>query len=103
MKRLVPVLLVSLVILGVFGLAACGGNRVTLEQYNQIQTGMTFAEVRDIFGSSGTQDSISWEGTRQVEIRSWSGRGSSGATVVITFYGNGLNREITNIEQTGLR
>lgn len=59
---------------------------ITLDEYNKIDTGMTYDEVREIVGSDGTVSS-------QVEMNGYN-------VVIITWYGNGLAGSNANVTFT---
>lgn len=62
---------------------------ITLDEYNQIQTGMTYDEVVNIIGSPGTETATSSVGGYTMTIISWYGKGTIGANANVTFQ-NGI-------------
>ena len=57
------------------------GAKITMKEYEQIQPGMTYAEVVDIIGGEGELGSSGFN----VEIYTWEGKGVAGANALITF------------------
>lgn len=60
---------------------------ITLDQYNQINTGMTYDEVKTILGGDGQLTSETEIGGSKSQIYQWSGKGL-GANCMITFSNN---------------
>ena len=71
--------------------------KVTLQQYEQIQDGMTYDEVVSIFGGKETSSSESEVAGIKSEIMTWNGNGTL-AIVTIGF----TNGEVSSKSQTGL-
>ena len=74
------------------------GGKITLEQFNQIQTGMTYDQVKQILGSEGrlsTQTEIM--GIRS-SLYTW--MNSGGSNIVITFGSEGT---VDSKSQFGLK
>ena len=71
--------------------------RVTLEQYNQIQDGMTYDEVVAIFGGKETSSSESEVAGIKSQIMTWNGNGTISA-VTIGF----TDGQVSSKSQTGL-
>ena len=71
--------------------------RVTLEQYDQIEEGMSYDEVVSIFGGKETSSSESEVAGTKSEIMTWNGNGTFSA-VTIGF----INGEVSSKSQTGL-
>ena len=71
--------------------------RVTLEQYNQIQNGMTYDEVVSVFGGKENSSSESEVAGIKSEVKTWNGNGTFSA-VSIGF----TNGEVSSKSQTGL-
>ena len=67
-----------------FGVASGDQVKVTLDMYNQVQTGMSYDEVKGIFGGEGTLMSQSEIAGYSSEMYQWSGK-SLGSNCVITF------------------
>lgn len=62
--------------------------KITLEEFNQIETGMTYEQVVEIIGTEGTvmsESDITGDGQYKTTIYSWEGEGSLGANANITF------------------
>ena len=72
---------------------------ITLEEYNQIKSGMTYDEVKEIIGSDGTLSATSSVGGYTVTIYVWYGNGIAGSNANITF----TNGEVTGKAQVGLQ
>lgn len=71
--------------------------RATLEQYNQVQDGMTYDEVVAIFGGKETSSSESEIAGIKSEVKTWNGNGTfSVATIGFT------NGKVSSKSQTGL-
>lgn len=83
------------------GLDSSSDVKITLEQFNEIQNGMTFEEVTSIFGGEGSVISESGQkGTNlHTVVYSYEGKGSLGANVSLMFQGN----KLTNKAQFGLK
>ncbi|WP_159450386.1 zinc ribbon domain-containing protein [Clostridium merdae] len=58
--------------------------KATLEEFQRIKTGMTYAEVCDIFGSLGT---LSGQTSESVNVYTWAGNGEKDSQAIITFIG----------------
>lgn len=64
--------------------------KITLEEFNKIETGMTYKEVVDIIGGEGTvqsETSITGNDQYKTTLYSWEGKGSLGANANVTFQG----------------
>lgn len=62
--------------------------KITLEEFNQVETGMTYEQVVEIIGTEGTvmsESDITGDGQYKTTIYSWEGEGSLGANANITF------------------
>ena len=93
-----------LMICSVLLLAGCdGSDKLTLEQYDKIENGMTYAAVIDIIGFEGTLSAETGEkGTEfYTVIYTYEGSGSLGANALFTFQGEPLT--LQSKAQTGLR
>lgn len=105
MKRTVACLLAVLCLAGCLLASGCtsedDGKLITLEEYNQIETGMSYDEVVDIIGSEGEVNAETGkEGDdMHVVIYSWKGKGEVGANAIITF----SNGEMQTKAQAGLK
>lgn len=71
--------------------------KVTLEQYNQIENGMTYDEVVSIFGGKETSSSESEVAGIKSQVMTWNGNGT--ISVVSIGFTNG---EVSSKSQTGL-
>ena len=78
-----------------------GNGLITLSIFNQLKTGMTYAEVRDLIGADGVLTSSVDVGDYQykTETYTWDGDGDFGANAIIMFQGGGL----TSKAQYGLK
>lgn len=73
--------------------------KLNLEKFNKIETGMTYAQVVEIIGEEGTVLSESEIANIKTTIYSWYGEGSIGANANITFQ----NGKVTAKAQFGLK
>ena len=71
--------------------------RVTLEQYNQVQDGMTYDDVVSIFGGKENSSSESEIAGIKSEVKTWSGNGTF-SVVSIGF----TDGKVSSKSQTGL-
>lgn len=71
--------------------------RVTLEQYNQVQDGMTYDEVVSIFGGKENSSSESEIAGIKSEVKTWNGNGTF-SVVSIGF----TDGKVSSKSQTGL-
>lgn len=72
---------------------------ITLEEYNKIDTGMTYEEVKEIVGSAGTISSQVESGGYKIIIVTWYGNGVPGSNANVTF----TNNSVTAKAQVGLK
>ncbi len=72
---------------------------ITLEEYNTIETGMTYEQVAEIVGSKGTISSQVESNGYQIIIVTWYGNGLAGSNANVTF----TNNEATAKAQVGLK
>ena len=72
---------------------------ITMEEYDKIESGMSYEEVRDIIGSDGELTSTSSVGEYKVDIYTWYGDGAVGANANVTFE----NGSVVGKAQVGLR
>lgn len=72
---------------------------ITLEEFNKIQTGMTYDEVVNIIGSNGTLSSESEVTGYHTQIFTWQGYGVPGANANVTFQ----NNKVVTKAQAGLK
>lgn len=73
--------------------------KLNLEKFNKIETGMTYEQVVEIIGEEGTILSESEIANIKTAIYSWYGEGSIGANANITFQ----NGKVTAKAQFGLK
>lgn len=65
--------------------------KISLEEFNQIETGMSYEEVVEIVGGEGTvlsESDITGDGQYKTTIYSWDGNGMLGANANVTFQGD---------------
>lgn len=55
---------------------------ITLSEFNRVQTGMSYSEVKEIIGSDGTLQSENQSGNYRFSLFKWDGRGISGASMM---------------------
>lgn len=72
---------------------------ITKDEYNQIEEGMSYDEVKDIIGSEGELSSTSSVGGYSMSIYTWYGNGSAGSNASVTF----TNDAVTGKAQVGLK
>ena len=72
---------------------------ITLEEYNKIESGMTYDEVKEIIGSDGELLSTSSMNDYTISIYVWYGEGMIGANANVTF----TNGKVTGKAQAGLK
>ena len=72
---------------------------ITLEEYNKIETGMTYEEVAEIVGSSGTVSSQVESNGLKIVIITWYGNGVAGSNANVTF----TNNAVSGKAQVGLK
>lgn len=72
---------------------------ITLEEYNKIETGMTYEEVAEIIGSSGTVSSQVESNSIKIVIITWYGNGVAGSNANVTF----TNNTVSGKAQVGLK
>ncbi|MEQ2456306.1 DUF3862 domain-containing protein [Flavonifractor hominis] len=58
---------------------------ITMEEYNQIQSGMTYDQVVEIIGGPGESTASSGSGNYQIDMYTWYGNGTAGSNASITF------------------
>lgn len=74
--------------------------KATLAKFNQIQTGMTYAQVVRIIGGEGTEISrVEIPGAGRTVMYAWDGKGTIGANMSATFQDGRLMSKA----QAGLR
>ena len=72
---------------------------ITLDEYNKIETGMTYEEVVEIVGSNGTVSSQVESNGYKVVIITWYGNGIAGSNANVTF----TNNAVSGKAQIGLK
>lgn len=72
---------------------------ITKDEYNQIETGMTYEEVKQIIGSEGSLTSTVTANNTTIEIYTWYGNGTAGSNANVTF----TNDSVTGKAQVGLK
>lgn len=113
--KIITFILIVVVIGGIVG-ASGGGNqsnnstqtgttaiqsqeKLNLEKFNKIETGMSYDQVVEIIGEEGTVLSESEIANIKTIVYSWYGEGSVGANANITFQ----NGKVTSKAQFGLK
>ena len=74
---------------------------ISLEEFEQIQTGMSYQEVFDLVGSRGellSEADLGLGDEYYTAIYSWDGEGALGANAIVTFQGG----YVTSKAQSGL-
>lgn len=74
-------------------------NHITMKEYNEIQTGMTYEQVKKIVGSPGEVSSQVESNGYKVVIVTWYGNDYTGSNANVTF----TNDEVTGKAQVGLK
>ena len=62
--------------------------KITLEEFNSIETGMTYEQVVEIIGGEGTvlsETDVTGDAQYKTTMYSWEGKGNLGANANITF------------------
>ncbi|RHL43267.1 DUF3862 domain-containing protein [Eubacterium ventriosum] len=72
---------------------------ITMDEYNRIETGMSYDEVVDIIGSKGELSTKSESNGYTIEIYTWYGNGTAGSNANVTFE----NGKATAKAQVGLQ
>lgn len=72
---------------------------ITMSDYNQIQEGMSYDEVKEIIGSEGQLTSTSSMNGYTISIYTWYGNGAAGSNANVTF----TNDAVTGKAQVGLK
>lgn len=72
---------------------------ITLDEYNKINTGMTYDEVKEIVGSEGTVSSQVESNGYKIVIITWYGNGTAGSNANVTF----TNDSVSGKAQVGLK
>lgn len=100
---------VVLIALGVFAASELDGDvnpagrpngvEMTLVEFDEIQNGMTLAQVEKIVGGEGALMSTAGNGAFETALYTWEGSGTFGANANVTFQGG----EVIGKAQFGLR
>lgn len=72
---------------------------ITMDEFNQIKTGMSYDEVKNIVGSSGEVSSEVESNGIKIVMITWYGNGTAGSNANVTF----TNNEVTAKAQVGLK
>ena len=72
---------------------------ITLDEYNQIQAGITYDQVVEIIGSAGSPSAQSDGAGMSYQIYTWYGNGVAGSNANVTF----INGEVSAKAQVGLK
>lgn len=72
---------------------------ISMDEYNSIETGMTYEKVQEIVGSPGEITSQVNSGGIEIIIVTWYGNGTAGSNANVTFTNNG----VTAKAQIGLK
>lgn len=72
---------------------------MTMDEYNQIESGMSYEDVQTIVGSSGVVSSQTEMAGINISIITWYGNGTAGSNANVTF----KNNEVTGKAQVGLK
>ena len=72
---------------------------ITMEEYNQIESGMSYDQVKEIVGSPGEISSEVNSNGYHIMIVTWYGNGLAGSNANVTF----TNDEVTGKAQVGLK
>ena len=72
---------------------------ITIEEFNKIETGMTYEDVCEIIGSKGTISSEVETPGYKIVIVTWYGNGTAGSNANVTF----TNNSVTGKAQVGFQ
>lgn len=72
---------------------------ITLAEFEQIQSGMSYSEVCNIVGSKGTESAVSSVAGTTTKIVTWYGNGLAGSNANVTFQ----NDSVIGKAQVGLK
>ena len=104
MKRIIT----SLLVVALFAVLGCGGsgstNKYTLDKFNQVQTGMTYDQVKSIMGDAGQvtteSKSPSIPGVSdEIIIKGYEWQNPDGSNMQIMF----MNNQVDTKAQAGLK
>lgn len=106
MRKALSCTVIILIMSTIMLLSSCGSDnsdKITLAEYNQIENGMTYDEVKGIIGSDGEVSAESGDKGAELYtiIYTWQGSGSTGANASLTFQGNPA--KIVGKAQAGLK
>lgn len=76
---------------------AKGGGPATMDKFNQIQTGMTYDEVKEIMGEDGIESVSAESDTASAKVYQWAGE-TPGSNITVSF----LNDGVSSATQVGL-
>lgn len=82
--------------------SAVNDTKITLEEFNSIETGMTYEQVVEIIGGEGTvlsESDITGNPQYKTTIYTWDGSGTLGANANVTFQGG----KVVSKAQFGLK
>lgn len=101
---LISIIVLLFIVAGVFGIATtftqpANDEYITLEEYNQIQAGMTYEEVQEIVGSPGTISADSTVAGVRTVIVTWYANPKIGTNANVTFQ----NDAVVSKVQVGLK
>lgn len=76
---------------------AQGGGSATMDKYNQIETGMTYDEVKEIMGEDGVESIAAENEATNIQIYQWAGE-IPGSNITVSFQDDA----VTSVTQVGL-
>lgn len=76
---------------------AKGGGPATMDKFNQIQTGMTYDEVKEIMGEDGIESVSAESDAASAKVYQWAGE-TPGSNITVSF----LNDGVSSATQIGL-
>lgn len=76
---------------------AQGGGPATMDKFNQIQTGMTYDEVKEIMGEDGIESVSAESDAASAKVYQWAGE-TPGSNITVSF----LNDGVSSATQVGL-
>ena len=68
---------------------------ITMDEYNQIETGMSYEEIKEIVGSDGEITSQAESNGIKIVIITWYGNGMAGSNANVTFTNNGKSSQVS--------
>lgn len=99
MKKVLIGMLLLVVVLSFAACKSADSELITKDEFEQIETGMSYDEVCDIIGSEGDLVAENSFAGYETSIYTWKGYGSMGANANITFQ----NDEVFTKAQAGLK